>query len=520
MVQTDCPLLASREFVRDLAIIAEQLVMDDMPVWAYPEQAKSANAPATTEAKEAILEGDLCREQKNALFPDKVGDMQSRASDDCFVRQSRARWATELQKKYGLRVLQWIDSAEGLEKQCAILLLPRGCPGDERPVLVVAFRGSKSAKDYARTDVSPFLVPTPWATRASTPGRSLDAEEDNDADVDDKAARLMPLLAKSDLPCTTLGLWRAYAGTSSRCRLGLGPRGRVRRAVESALVLHPSARLCVTGHSLGGSLAILCALDLLLTSPMVYSANLTLVAFAAPRFFNAATQKVASRLHADGRLNPLRVACAGDLLCTLPPKIVGGVPGVRPRLVLHPAAPRRTREQSEGSGSEPSLSREPSAAEEDAVVAAEDSVTSNADSGGVDEGATCQMSLFPDLDDDVNLRPRIDPHAHNSHALFLAGETTPTGARSTIAWEHPWPLQLKERERMLPFDVSDAAAVGDATVGALKRVGSGALERVGSVGRSLTDLLGVTAPADEDPIRSARGFVKNAETGEWEEEPP
>ena len=73
---------------------------------------------------------------------------------------------------------------------------------------------------------------------------------------------------------------------------------------------------------------------------------------------------------------------------------------------------------------------------------------------------------------------------------------------------------------MLPFDVSDAAAVGDATVGALKRVGSGALERVGSVGRSLTDLLGVTAPADEDPIRSARGFVKNAETGEWEEEPP
>ena len=203
---------------------------------------------------------------------------------------ARARWATELQK-YGLRVLQWIDSAEGLEKQCAILLLPRGCPGDERPVLVVAFRGSKSAKDYARTDVSPFLVPTPWATRASTPGRSLDAEEDNDADVDDKAARLMPLLAKSDLPCTTLGLWRAYAGTSSRCRLGLGPRGRVRRAVESALVLHPSARLCVTGHSLGGSLAILCALDLLLTSPMVYSANLTLVAFAAPRFFNAATQK-------------------------------------------------------------------------------------------------------------------------------------------------------------------------------------------------------------------------------------
>ncbi len=34
------------------------------------------------------------------------------------------------------------------------------------------------------------------------------------------------------------------------------------RAAEELLVLHPNAKLFVTGHSMGGALATLCALDL------------------------------------------------------------------------------------------------------------------------------------------------------------------------------------------------------------------------------------------------------------------
>ena len=43
--------------------------------------------------------------------------------------------------------------------------------------------------------------------------------------------------------------------------------------------------------------------------------------YAAPRFFNSAFSGLATRLHAAGDLQPLRIACAGDLFVTVPPRI-------------------------------------------------------------------------------------------------------------------------------------------------------------------------------------------------------
>ena len=89
--------------------------------------------------------------------------------------------------------------------------------------------------------------------------------------------------------------------------------------VERLLRLHPGAEVVVTGHSLGGALATLCAYDLLLARSRegdtpLKQPRVLLVSFAAPRMFNEAFQRAMSELMVEGRLSALRVVIGGDMV--------------------------------------------------------------------------------------------------------------------------------------------------------------------------------------------------------------
>ena len=160
------------------------------------------------------------------------------------------------------------------------------------------------------------------------------------SDPDLKSAKLMVFLSASKRPCVTLGAWKAYAGEEEAASFdGYNPRARVRRAVERLLRSYPKARLVLTGHSLGGVLSTLCAFDLIAQSEVVRSAGpLTLINFAAPRMFNQAFQDAMSTLEESGRLHALRVVVGADMIARIPPKQLGCVHGVLPRILLHPKA--------------------------------------------------------------------------------------------------------------------------------------------------------------------------------------
>lgn len=345
LVGEDCPILASRRAVTDIARIAEQLVMDDMPrdYWPIPVHPPAPAPPTEAEAEadaeaqaaaevqaeaeaEAEVEVSLeaarrvharrlsCRERRAFFAADRVGDIIARADGDaeqCEVRRRRAGWALELQQRYGARVLEWIDTGVGQEKQAAVIRLhAAGRAPDSsaiieppaEPMIIVAFRGSKQLTDFLLTDVSISLTPLP---------------------------------EHPDAACT-VGLWQAYAGNEAK-RGGESPRARVRRAVESALEADPSARLCCTGHSLGGALATLCAYDLLTSSGIVAGRGCSVVSLAGPRFFDAGFQRAASALERAGKLHAVRVMVHDDLVPRLPPRQLGMMGGVSARLILDPA---------------------------------------------------------------------------------------------------------------------------------------------------------------------------------------
>lgn len=410
-------LLASREFVRDIAWLAEHIVMSDVPddFW---NDASSSTAP--------LLQKRLnSREDAPFFAPDKVGDVVARSfdeADQCAVRWQRALWTIKFKERYSPCVADFIDTAVGTEKPAVVLLLR---PTSQPPIIAVAFRGSKTMQDYFLTDISPKFVPLPLGALAALAAKVLAAKVTDGAaapppprsppspegpEIDANDARLMALLSETNAPlCATLGLWRAYAGEHADTLDSDTPRARVRRAVERLLTDYPEARLVLTGHSLGGALATLCAFDLLGHSDIVRDARcpLTLVAFAAPRMFNQAFQEVMSEIERAGALHAMRVVVGSDLIARVPPRQLGGHHGVRARLLLHPPLGRAT--------------------------------------------------LTSDDPDDKELW-RIGPaDTHICHALYLGGETTSThGLTVPMSPKSPWPYppnqQGSERLASIIFD--------------------------------------------------------------------
>lgn len=150
-------LLASREFVRDMARLAEHIVMYDVVFNMFSFD------PASTTAAELKMR---LRSRESAAFPDKVGDEAEKSkaeASSCYVRGQRARWLIAFKQRYDPIVADWIDTAVQTEKQAAVLLLR---PPDEPPLVVVAFRGSKALQDYVRTDINPSFVPVPLGSLA------------------------------------------------------------------------------------------------------------------------------------------------------------------------------------------------------------------------------------------------------------------------------------------------------------------------------------------------------------------
>lgn len=287
---TSSALLGDRQFCADLAKLAEQIVMDDMAPGYFPEE-----VPEGAQVEACIahhMDHKLCCREGAWVIPEKLGSHPRRAVKRGAPRSTnrkrhlldyfRATWAIELQQRYDAEVVEWIDTGEGCEKAVVLLRLRRHCPGG-RPVLVVAWRGSKTARDYMVTDMSPRMVPLPWGAMFAAAGSgSVPLDDDvtttsatGSTDADQAAKRLM--FRRSVLPCSTYGLWRAYAGSAARAINELGPRGRVRKCIERCLAEEPSLQLCMCGHSLGGALATLNAVDLLLTMPQCRTGGITMV---------------------------------------------------------------------------------------------------------------------------------------------------------------------------------------------------------------------------------------------------
>jgi hypothetical protein len=409
-----CPLLARRWFVADMAKLAEQICMDDMPAdgsfWtadAIDEQSHAQMAPALVASLRQRL---TCRERPAFFMPEKLSHVARKqgAPLSCEVSLVRVTWAVELQARYGARVLEWVDTGVGCEKQCCVALLARGCP-EGRPVIVLCWRGSKPMHDYLQTDLSFYFVPVPWVAEAEAEAEAEAAVSVTNAARSTPKPTLLPLSGRSAVPSCTRGLWRAYAGDAQREQLGdQTPRARVRRALERYLDEIPGCRLLITGHSLGGALAQLCAVDLLCTCARVKrlgeKEGITLLTFASPRLFNLPFQEHATRLQLARQLHPLRVNVGGDLIPHLPPRSLGGHHGVRPRLLVHPPV-------------------EP-----------------------VARGAVAvRMFTYRDdaLEDDVKdgplPSPTVDVHGHTSHAVFLSAEVMLTRRRSVPLSER-WPL--------------------------------------------------------------------------------
>lgn len=356
--------------------------MDDMPRDYWTASREQEDNVARLDNFQARLS---CREK--AAWPDKCGDVAK--IDE--VRRRRASWAVDIGERYSARVVEWCDTGEALEKQAVIVLLR---PPGEAPVVLVAWRGSKKLTDYLLTDLSLSFIPIPSNI------------EDSEAQNAGHGMRLwniisrgMPMLfpRSSDVPCVTRGLWEAYAGSATRERTGLGPRLVVQAALARLLAEEPQCRICITGHSLGGALATLCAYDLLLTSPAVRARGVTMVSFGSPRLFNAAFQQATAALRKEDKLRPMRVLIAGDIVTRLPPRQIGGMHGVQPRMALNPLSPRGVVER-------PTLSFR-------------DGEGEDVDWSGV----------------------ALDLHAHTSYALFLGGECTPTRPQTIPLHEH-WPL--------------------------------------------------------------------------------
>ena len=417
VTKSSSELLTSREFVRDMARLSEHIVMNDVPddFWAF-----DAAKPDAAEELRLRLNS---RERAPFFAPDKIGELQEKPEAEkhrCQVRWQRAFWCVAFKRRYGPSVADWIDTGKDQEKPSLVLLLR---PRDGPPIIAVTFRGSKTLQDYVVTDIDPSFLPVPVGGLIGTLGleeelgspsaaedeaggdgevdgaddEPLRRSADPNAEPDLRSARFWPFLSKSKLPCATLGCWKAYAG-QGRDEAGHGsldgdsPRARVLRAVERLLKRHPTARVVLTGHSLGGALATLCTFDLLAQSAAVRrAAPVTLISFACPRMFNQAFQDAMGKLSAARTIHAVRVVIGADMIPRLPPKALGCQHGTRPRLLLHPD----------------------------------------------DERAPC--SYCEDDPDDKALWRIMPRDDHVCHALYLGGDTTPAHQK-TVPKAFDWPI--------------------------------------------------------------------------------
>ena len=163
------------------------------------------------------------------------------------------------------------------------------------------------------------------------------------------------------------------------------------------------AHLVIAGHSLGGSLATLCAYDLLERSAAARAAGATLVTFGEPRFFTAGFRAAFAAHERAGRVAALRVLVDGDFIPRYPPRWLGASHGVGRRLVLHP-----------------------------------------------DPNAERAVTYYADADDggwgDPGARVLFSPTAHTSHALLLGGLDARAGgerARRREPCPAEWPAELE-----------------------------------------------------------------------------
>ena len=318
-------LLGSRDFMTALARVAEAIVMFDAD-----ETAWSAHPSM------------MCREKSAWFAPTRVGvhtEKPAARADQCKVRAHAARWILELKERFGATLVEWIDTGVGMEKAALVLRMCaakcEGAPAQE--IVLVAWRGSKSWQDWWYTDAScrALRTTTRQAQRkqrntivtivggagSTSSTAAAEAAADPTAPAlllepeETSGPQLIPRLAPTTSSLVTQhGAWRAYGGRPGRSRDGLSPRMRVLRAVERALAETPDATIVTTGHSLGGSLAILNAYDMLTSSSMARAARCLCVTFGGNRFVNMAFKGAVDSLLRSGVLVALRVSIAGDLV--------------------------------------------------------------------------------------------------------------------------------------------------------------------------------------------------------------
>ena len=94
-------------------------------------------------------------------------------------------------------------------------------------------------------------------------------------------------------------------------------RTQVRSAVRALAEKHSGENISVivTGHSLGGALATLCAFDLVENADVSAGVHVAAVVFGCPQVGNAAFKR---RVEAHPNLNILHVSNAGDVVPQLP----------------------------------------------------------------------------------------------------------------------------------------------------------------------------------------------------------
>jgi len=341
-------LLRLREFIADLARLAEAIVMYDADESAWAAR------------------NSLSSREVTAWFaPTRIGSRTEKPAakaEQCEVRAQAAEWIAQLKQKYGATLVEWIDTGVGTEKPALVLKMRVVLESEEkRDVVLVAWRGSKTWQDWYYTDFSCRALrlqhdpkQRAWrssATETTTVSTTMPAGA---AALDDPEAprlllepeeaagpKLIPRLAPDrSVLVAQHGAWRAYGGKPGRSREGLSPRMRVKLAVERALEESPGATLVTTGHSLGGSLAILNAYDLLSSSAAARTARCTCITFGGNRFVNAVFKEAVDSLLRRQLLVALRVSIAGDLVPRLPlyfaPAARHCKHAIGPRLLLAP----------------------------------------------------------------------------------------------------------------------------------------------------------------------------------------